>query len=269
MTIQIQNKNFKFKSSYNDFTLIDIKKWMPILAELERLNSELLAKIAEYDAVIELVDMGMSEQAEDESRVIESELDFIRMELSEAMISLLCVCCKDPKLRSFIENKLNYQSLISIVEEVMKAYGDFVSYFNSCPMIEVFTHKGQNAWIGRTYKVHDMDRNTVLRDALATVETSIAFNYKLEVSSGAWDSICKFVALVARPIKQQHEIAFDKKSFINAKEVAGLSNSDKLTLYQKKLNESVEKRYKLFENLPLPIAIGVLMMYEKKKMMLG
>lgn len=271
MIAQIQNKTFKFKSSYNDFNLIDIKKWVNNWAGIDILKKELDGLIGQYDGLKELVDLGMSAQAEDEERVISSELDFVRMELSELMKGLLEVACPDKNLKKMLHNTegINYPYLRDKVNEINAIYGDFVEYFNNCPLVESFYHKGQNAWIGRTYKVHDMSRNTVLRDALATVETSIAFNYKLEVSQGAWDNICKFVALVARPIKQEHEIAFEKKSFINAKEVAGLSNSDKLTLYQKKLNESVEKRYKLFENLPLPVAIGVLRMYEKKKMMLG
>ncbi len=269
MLIQIQNKKFKLKDSYNDFTLIDVKAWVNAMADIERLNAEYTAKIGEYDGLKEMVDMGMTEEAEVEAMVIESDLDFLRMQMCDSMITALSVACKDSKLRSFCENKVNYKSLVSITETVLKTYGDFVEYFNACPLVESFYHKGQKSWIGRTYKVHDMDRNTVLRDALATVETSIAFNYKLEISSGAWDNICKFVALVARPIKEQQEIAFEKGSFLNAKSLAGLTNSEKLTMYQKALNDSVEKRYKLFENLPLPIAIGVLRMYEKKKMMLG
>lgn len=267
MKIKIGSKTWRFKDSYNDFTLIDIKKWMPILAEIERLNALFSETVARYEGLGALVDMGMSEQADQEANDIDSDLDDIRINLTESMMQFLEVCCTNKGIKYFLENTagITYPILVDITQAIANQYGGFVDYFNSCKMVESFTHRSKKDWLSKKYKVQNMDKTTLMRDAIASVESQMAFQYKLEVSAGAWDNICKFVAIVARPTKQENEIDFSDKAFINAKKLTGLSPSDKAAFYQQQLEKSVNERCEAFENLPLPIAIGVLLMYEKKK----
>ncbi len=270
MKIKIGSKVWSFKDSYDNFTLIDIKKWMPIVAEIERLNADMQAEIQKYDGLSSLVDMGMSEQAEIEADRIDFDIDFIRINLASQMIDLLDVCCNQKGIKFYLENTdgVTYPILVEITQAIANKYGAFVDYFNACQMVEAFKHRSKKDWVSKRYKVQDMDKNTLMRDALASVQAQTAFNYKLEISAGAWDNICKFVALVARPIKQEFDIAFSNKSFINSKALASFNHADKATFYQQELDKDVEKRCADFENLLLPVAIGVLMCYEKKKQIL-
>jgi len=267
MKIKIQSKYWSFKDSYNDFTITDIKNWMSAISKIEKISEQIQGEAEKHDALYSLVDMGLGNQAMQQSEEIELNIDFNKINLAEQMINLLWVCSNQKSIKFYLENTngITYAILTELVQAILDKYGAFVDYFNSCKSVEVFKHKSKQGYIMKKYKVQDMDKNTLMRDALATVQSQTAFNYKLEISGGAWDNICRFVALVARPIKQEFEISFSRKSFINANEISSLNYSDRATIYQQALEKDVNKRSIFFENLLLPIAIGVLMCYEKKK----
>lgn len=267
MIIKICKKRLRIKTSFDKFTLTDIKAWWKAVEIIEGLYEERKGIASKYEKIENTIDQLTPEQYDNQMRFTEALADSCRARLTLSYIQLISVASSTKGCQKFLESTdgTTHDSMENAAEIIIKKLGDFIEYFESCGCVEKFKHVGKG-WYPRSYKVHSMDNNTLMRDALASVQVSTALDFKNEIGIGRWDNICKFVALVARPKGQSFEMAFSNKSFINSKELKGMDSCDKLQYYQQVLDKSVEGREKHFQNLPLPIAIGVIKEYEKKKL---
>lgn len=265
MIIKIGNKKLRIKSSFSQFTLADIKAWWAAVEVIESLEEERKLIAAKYEQIEKTIDQRTAEQTENEIRYVETLADVLKSKLSLAYIQIISSVAKKGT-QEYLENTngITHEHILSIASALVNQVGDFFKYFESVECVEKFKHVGEG-WYPKSYKVHGMDSQTLIRDALASVQISTALDFKNEIGIGRWDNICKFVALVARPKGQSFEMAFTHKSFINSKVTKGMDPGEKLSFYQQVLDKSVEGREKHFKNLPLPIAIGVIKEYEKKK----
>ena len=268
MIIKLGGKRWRFKTSFDEFTLEDIKRWMPSYSRALEIEDELLESAKRYDAVTELIDLGLNELADDEQMQIDVDVNLLYSEQVAKLIEMLSVLCYSKSFNSFAQNSNDVNRLLlkDCVNILLVKVGDFTDYWNECKPVESFKHNKKGFLsIAKAYKVHDMDRNTLMRDALASYQAATALTNKNELDSGSWDNICSFVATLVRPSKQVNEIAYSNDSFIHASKLKGMSFSDKESYYKQKIENEVRKLEKRFVNLKLPIAIGVLKEYFKKK----
>ena len=306
LKIQFGNRKFKFKSSFSDFNLSDIKiymsnhkevedlieKYEPVVNKITELQENLekcAVKLHKVKRILRFFELypdcitdkrekfsehcikyysNLSEQATKELIHQDSIASDLQFKLTTKRIDMLCMMCSSKSFRSFVENKrgLTYQHIKDSLKFIFEKLGSFNDYWELCPIVEEFSVAMPRKFFRRKFKVFDMNKNTLLRETLAGIQAQRAFNYKSKLDSGFWDHICTFTAMIVRPINEKDEFAFNNKSFINSKKIANLSFSDKLEYYKEQFENSWNKRAAFFEKLPLNIAIGVLKGYFKKKM---
>ena len=61
------------------------------------------------------------------------------------------------------------------------------------------------------------------------------------------------------------EFSFSQKAFVKSQKLKGMNYSERLDYYMEQLDKQVEDQSKIFENLPLNIAIGIIKTYWQKK----
>lgn len=263
--VRIGKRRFRFKTSYNEFDLLEIKQWFCYINKLESLKNVFNNIKTQQDSILTLLEQGLDEQYQKEEIKLDSEENEVLFDMALVYIDMLDILCYG-NCKAYLENskgitRIQIQNTLKYLCESLE---DFISYFNSVPAIEVFKHKPKGNLFSRKYIVPDFERITVMRDALASVQIQMSLQEKEQIGIGNWTNITKFIALIARP--QKHDLSFDPDSFINLKDLEGKNWSDRAIYYQEKLLKQAEKNETLFENLSLPIAIGILKQYEKKKL---
>lgn len=259
-------KKWPFKLSFSKFTLSTIKGYMKIHDEVDELVELYDSKLGEMQLYVTGKEGKESEELA-EVLLIDSELSDIQFQLTGKRIDMLCLLCEKESFKDFImkTNGIDYAIIKEALRMAFEKLGHFTDYWNECPAIEQFTFMAPSSILRRTYMVHEMDKNTLYRETMANVQAQKAMNFKGKLQAGSWDHICKFVSILVRPKKQTQEFAFTKKSFINSKVMKGMSNSEKLNFYMEKCDHAWNSQEKVFKELPLNIAIGVLKAFEIKK----
>lgn len=256
--IKIGPKFFKFKNSFNDFNLEDIKIYMQLHDKLEEK---------------ELIWENKSKQLEvnkDVKQILQlsADMDAVDMEKNAIYMDLLLLLAqKKEKLKHYLETKKGITNGIikACVRALLQHYGNFTDYWNSCPPVESFKIKVPGRLFYQTFKVHDMDKTLLLRETLANFQAQQALNEKIRLSAGSWDGIYKFLAIIVRPKNQIEEVSITKNAVVNTKELKGFDMTQQLEYYKERLEANWEKRAAYFDKLKINIAIGALKCYWKKK----
>lgn len=261
--IKIGSKTWKFRSSFNDYNLSNIKDYMRIHDEMDKVRNEYMKVYEDITTKKEV--QGMEIDIYKFSRV--GDLSSLQMKLHLIRISFLSSMCITPdKFQDFALNTAGVDKEIidTCLDALFTQLGAFNDFWEEVPPIESFKHS-KGRFLKTKYKVHDMDKTTLYRETMSYQLAEAAMSHRGKLDLGVWDDICKFVSILVRPSNEVEEISFNKKAFLKGKKIKGLSNTEKLNSYIDKLEEVSNKRAKQFEALPLPIAIGVLKCYFEKK----
>ena len=282
MKIQFGTKTWDFISSFSDFNLSNVKEYMrsqSAVDDILKKQNDILIEMGtlipegvntQQDIELAILEGRMAENYEGQIYVLESDMDELQEQLRVKRTELLTSLCKGNKKKfvHFCENTkgVDYGLIREAVKAILNKLGHFSDYWRDCPMVSSFKIRKPWSIFRTTYKLHDMDRNTLIRDHLANQQLKLAFSYEEElVKEEAWDNISLFVATITRPLFQEFEFSFSKNSFINSKAVVSIKHADRLEYYMEKLEKSWKKRSVIFEKLPLAVAIGIIKYYWQKK----
>lgn len=271
--IKIGSKTWKFKTSFGEFTCSNIKDYMNIHKTMddvrEKYNAEVNSIKPLENSFIQQLDYeeskkikGLISDAIDNCASLQMQIHLIRVDL----LSALCYSSsfKDWALST---KGVDKETIDTCLKYIFEKLGNFNDFWNSTPIVEKFSLGSSfGASLFKTkYQVHEMDSTSLIREAISQNILNRAMNERSKLDQGYFDDLVKFVATIVRPASQKEEISFSSKAFIKGKNVKGLSYSEKLTYYTEKLEEATLKRMKQFENMPLSIAIGVILCYFQKK----
>jgi len=202
---------------------------------------------------------------------LNEEAKDLQSQITNLKTQMLIQLCNSSFFESFClhTKEVDREVIAEVYGAIMKSLGHFDKFWDSCPDVETFTH-GTAPWLffwkrKEKFKVHELHSTTLIRETMAAEQARLAMTNKNRLDSGIWDNICKFIAILVRPESEKDEIAFTNKSFVNAYKLRGLDFQGKLNYYLTKLDAVWVKREEQFKDLPLPIAIGVLNEYFKKK----
>ena len=268
--IKIGSKTWKFKTSFGEFTCENIKEYMNIHQKMDD-TRELLK--AHYNSIKPLENKFSKELDFEKSKKLRGLIVDAKCNCASAQmylhlhrVDLLANLCYQNDFRQWAlhTNGVDKDIIDACLEAIFDKLKGFTDFWETVPPIESFSI-GRSRWFKKKFKLHDMDSTTLYRDTISHNILSRAMTERSKLDDGYFDDICQFVATITRPANEKEEISFNSKAFIKGKETKGLSNSEKLTYYVEKLDESIEQRTKLFKNLPLSIAIGVIVGYFEKK----
>lgn len=250
MIIRIDNKGkgIKFKSSYSDMNLLELRDYMKGCNDLENV----------YQAYESLVNQ------DNKPKNWTDQLDGIIVDLMIIRLDLLHILAKNKKVFKLELDRLvpNPQSIKLIFDEVTKRIGGFDVFWDSCPTVSSFK---LSPFSFTSYQACNIETNTVQRDKIASFRLKMAFEYKRELEGNDWDNVIKFIATIIRPKKQQKEIDFNPKAFINQKKMKGYNASQSHAYYMSELNNQIEKQTPIAEKIKANIAVGIIKHYYQKK----
>lgn len=257
--IQFGRKSFRFCNSFSEFDLSNISSYMKAYDKYEK-------ELQKFNDNVHKISSLPSDRIE---RIIElsAENDQIIMQLHSCKIEILQSICTSKKFTYFATNTkgVDYDVINQALLNIINKLGHFDDYWDRCPPVNSFTHKSPKCIFKKHYAVHEMDSTTVVRAEMASIQLKQAFNHKKQLDAGKWDNIKSFCAVITRPLLQKDEIA-KKRSFVKIRELKGMNHADRLAFYSKKISETQDNLAEIYDNLPLPIAIGVVKEFWKKKM---
>lgn len=275
LTVKIKNKSIRFKNSFKELTIEDFAKNIKKEQEIEAILKQVLQLEKDRSEFVKICEEAIDEEAIDEAS---DQIDFLEAAILERtfaarmlLISQLSALTSDPmSTENFLlsQNGINAETLNDINKKLQEGFADFHSYFAGIKEVKRFQFEDyKKAGIfGRrkkTFEVKNLDSQTVIRDAGATIVAQKIGTIVDQFSSNNWRNFARFVAYVARPKKEEFEYLPNRSrlSFIGGNRFEQMSAADRLTVYNNKLQEVVEERTKIFSRLPVSIAIGIYKYY--------
>lgn len=259
ISIVFGRKKFRFKSSFSEFDLENTKAYMSAYQDYD-------AAMLELEDNTRLV-AGMDSVNYLRLQELSAKNDEIIMQIHSAKIAILQSVCTSKTFTQFCEDTrgVDYEIINQAAHAVTEKLGNFDTFWDNCPPVNSFKHRAKKKLFAKNYCLNEMDENTLLRTHLATMQLKQAFVHKEQLDSGKWDDICSFCAVIVRPLLQSTEIG-SKGAFVQHKELKGMNHADRLSYYSQLLEKQQKELTKAFENLSLPVAIGLIKEFWKKKM---
>ena len=257
-SIQFGRKIFKFKSSFSEFNLDDVKEYMAAYEQYENC-------LKEYNDTYLLV-QGLKSSEVERIRVLQADIDDCIIKIHQSKVAILQSLCKSSQFTFFAENTVgvDYDLINQALSFLSKNLGDFTSFWDACPPVNSFSFRPKGSLLRKNYCIHDMKNNTVVRAEMASNQLKLAFSIKSELDASKWDNINLFCAVITRPLSQKKEIG-RKDYFVNSKKLKGLSFSERLTFFSEQLSEYQQNTANKMEVLSLQVAIGLIKEFWKKK----
>lgn len=258
LKVKFGKKEFKFRSSFEEFDLVVIHEYMTAMDQYD-------SYIKKYEDNALLIASLPSDRVGRIGELI-AEGDAITMQIHSSKIKILHSLCISAGFSYFATSTkgVDYDIIHDAAQALINKLGHFDVYWNTCPTIQSFTHKPKKKLFKKNYCIHEMEGNTIVRTEMAAKQLKQAFEHKKQLDSGKWDRISEFCAVIARPLLQKDEIA-KANSFVTFEELKGMNHSDRLAYYSDKLMKAKTKLTVDFKNLSLPIAIGLIKEFWKKK----
>lgn len=288
LSVQIGKETIRFKDNFEEVTVKIFAEHIDKENEIDKVLKQIedmKKNVADFEAVLnpnksqEGEQSGNSEQitAKAKEEIIR-EVSYLEADILEKShfvtmlrISQISQLTDNPKkTERFLSTTKGIDSgvLSKIYLKIQDGFGDFLFYFQNLKAVKSFGFKDfRRHGIFRRkkciFRVSDLDRQTVIRDAGATIVAQKIGMFAKQFQSNNWKNFARFVAYVARPKKEEFEYFPRRRfrSFIGGKWFEQMSASDRLTTYNKKLEEAVEARTTIFEDLPISVAIGIYKYY--------
>lgn len=282
MKIKIGPKTWRFIDSFDKFNAETIKDYMAIHNDIDGLIVESQKAIDESTALlpddidtkedeeIAILEGRLDKNYQEKLLVLDAKLEDLKNQIRNKRTDLLVSLCLDDK-NKFAEFCLNTEGftntlIIEALNHIFDKIGNFGDYWDKCPPVETFAVRASMLPFSVTYKIHDFENTTLLRENIANQKIKEAFQYSNEiVNQQSWDNIKMFIATIVRPLSQPKEFSFAKKAFIKSQKLKGMNSTERLDYYMEQLNKQTENQAAIFAKLSLPVIIGVIKAYWLKK----
>ena len=224
----------------------------------------------EEDHQIAVLEGRIPEDYDRQVLYLSSQIDEIDNKIGQKRTDLLIELCLNNKnkfSKFCLESpEYGYSLAREAVKHLFAKMGDFADYWDAAAPVESFAARVGVLPFKTHFKLHDFESTTLLRENIANQRIKEAFAFSEEiVQDKDWDNICKFIATIVRPASEIKEFSFSQKAFVKSQKLKGMNYSERLDYYMEQLDKQVEDQSKIFENLPLNIAIGIIKTYWQKK----
>lgn len=265
--VKIANETIGFKNDLNEITVSEFSENV----EKEKQIEKVLKQADQLFADSEQLAKTGKEHDRSEAAFLEAEAIGNVTRARMMRISQISALTDDPpSTEDFLSTTegIDNEILSDIYEKINDGFGDPTAFFASTPAVQSFRfddyrRNGLFRLKRANFYVADLDGQTVIRDAAATMVGQQIGTFRQEFEKNDWRNFARFVAYVARPKKEEFEYMPKKsfRSFIGGKWFERMSPADRLSAYNQKLSEAVEGRTPIFERLPLSVAIGIYKYY--------
>jgi hypothetical protein len=267
LSVQIEKETIRFKNDLNEITVSEFSANI----EQERQIEKILKQADQLFDDSEQLQKTGTEHDRSEAAFLQAEAVGNIARARMMRISQISALSTDPaKTEDFLAttNGIDNQVLSDVYEKINEGFGDPTAFFASAAPVQSFRfddykRHGLFRLKRANFHVYDLDSQTVIRDAAATIVGQQIGTFRQQFESNDWKNFARFVAYVARPKKEEFEYLPKRKlsSFIGGRWFERMSPADRLAAYNQRLAEAVESRTPIFERLPLPIAIGIYKYY--------
>lgn len=279
LSVKIEKRTIEFKNSFDEITIEDFAINIDFENKIEKVLKEIEAFRKDRDDFRKVADDAKSEEEPNEADLQIEHLNELIIEATFRCqmfrISQISFLTDNPKRTEnfLLETKgITAKILSDIYKKIQEGFGDFLKYFKNLKEVKSFRFRdferhGFFKLKNCIFEVKDLSKQTVIRDAGATIVAQKIGTFRNQFESNNWRNFARFVAYVARPAKEDFEYFPRKKwsSFIGGKKFEQMSAADRLSVYNAKLKEAVEERTKIFNQLPISVAIGVYKYYFQLK----
>ncbi len=277
LSVKIETTTIKFKNNLQELSVLEfsenIKKEIRIdnvLKQADQLSGNIEQLYKRIDN-LKLSEEDLRPGIQDEIQTFEADcLNLIQRALMLRVEQLAALTVDPSVTEDFLTTTkgIDADILRNIYKKVNEGFGDPLTFFNETKPIQSFRfddfkRHGLFRLKRTNFHVYDLDSQTVIRDAAATMVGQQIGTFRKQFEKNDWRNFARFVAYVARPKKEEFEYLPKERlrSFIGGNWFERMSPADRLSAYNQKLAEVVEERTVIFESLPLPVAIGIYKYY--------
>ena len=267
LNIKIAGSRWKFKNKFDEITVKEFSENVRIDHKIDAIQKA----IDEHKAnIAELEKIGTME-SQDDQMDIDIELAGLIMKSRMQRIHQISRLCNRPnECEDFLltTKGIDAEVLGQVYNAVNDCFDRYEQYFAELPGVKSFRFNdykpsGLFRLKRSNFHVADLSNQTLLRDSAAIVVAQKIGNFRIQSEAGNWDQLAKFCAFVCRPKREKYEYMPGQKwySFIGGERFESLSAPDRLTMYNQNLENTVQERTSIFEDLPIAVALGIYKYY--------